>query len=90
MSQELGDNGEFTGSIDSELISHSIELVVTKSVGCEVASILVTYTVVTMVWVVTALDALALVCSRLIDTTRVKSIGLRLTVGFPDVHLLAA
>ena len=87
LSDELSDNSDWLGGVDLVLRARSVEVGVAVSELSEVTAIFIAGTVLA-ISTVTALQALA--SGGLSDGARVSSVGLRLLVGLPDVHLHAA
>jgi hypothetical protein len=84
-SDELGDDGDLLGGIDS--LAGSVEVLLTLAVRVEVASILVADTTISVI-TVTAVVSEAAVWSIL--AARVRGVGGGDGVGLPDIHLIAA
>lgn len=82
---ELGDDGDLGVGVDG--LAGSVERLVTETVRVEIASVLVADTVVP-VGTITTFDAVA--ASLANSAARMRSIGGRDRVGFPDVHLSTA
>ncbi len=82
---ELGDDGELGAGIDGQASAE--EGLVSHAVRVEIAAILVTRSVVPLV-IITAVGAGAALLSG--NIANMRSVGGRLGVGFPDVHLIAA
>jgi hypothetical protein len=85
--QELGDNGEWLGGIDTGE-SWAVEVLDTIAVRVEVASALVANT--SRAVSITAVVAASTAAVRTIDCARMGGIGGRDGVGLPEIHFIAA
>lgn len=82
---ELSDNGDLLGGIDG--LAGAIEVGVAHTVGVEITTIFVAHTSITVVAITTGSTAAAGLASA---SARMRSIGSRDRVGFPDIHLSTA
>jgi len=85
---ELGDHCHFLAAVNLKARTLAKELLIAKAEGVDVASILVTDTVKSMVGIVTTLRTLAPGVLR--DTAGMGCVGSADAVCFPDVHFRAA
>jgi len=80
---ELSDDGEFLGGVDSQ--SCTVEGLVTLAEGVEIATIGIADTGVAA----GGSASITLAASLRVDCARMGSVGSGVVVGFPDIHLVA-